>query len=156
MTLRMVKCPTCGSKYLASQGCAHCSGQPQHSKRDNASNSNKGPIVAFFVVLAGLLIASEIVLANMGFTPSLLVVFGGVVVMWLWKIGYWLEDGESIIGHLAFQAVANEVLGFFLSPSKIIWFWKTERPYFRACTIATWLAAFIFGLIHIGQMTGKA
>ena len=94
---------------------------------------------------------SEIGVAESGFTRALMVVFGGVVVMWLWKIGYWFEDGESILGHFAFQSVANEFIGFFLSPSKIIWFWTTERPYFRACTIATWLALTIFWLLHFSN-----
>ncbi len=154
MSLRMVKCPTCGSQYLASQGCTNCSSQPTHSKRkktSSSSNSKWGPIAVFIIVLAGFVIASEIVLAESGFTRALMVVFGGVVVMWLWKIGYWFEDGESILGHFAFQSVANEFIGFFLSPSKIIWFWTTERPYFRACTIATWLALTIFWLLHFSN-----
>ena len=156
----MVKCPSCGKQYMASQGCSNCASQPKTTRRPKKSGSESstkvGPIITFVAVFIGLVITAETVLSNNGFLPAIFVLVGGVMVMWVWKVGYWFDDGESIFAHLAFQSLANEFLGFFLSPSKIIWFWTTERPYFRACTIATWLAFLIFWLMHFSMASGNS
>ena len=112
-----------------------------------------GPIFTFFFVFVGLILGSEILLHEQSFTASVFFLAGALAVMTLWKVGYWYEDGESITSHFMLMAICREFFGFFLSPKKIIWFWTIDRPYFRACTIATWLAVALFWWRHYGEVS---
>ena len=150
MVVRVVYCQRCGGKIMAGSTCSRCAndvktgeiGKSRLSK--NKPPPAKGPIIAFAFVSIGLYLWAEFLLTTKGPTLGLFPPIGAVIIMSLWKIGYWHEDGESVFGYFAARWFLMETLGFFLSPSKIVWFWTTERPYFRACTIASWLALIIF------------
>ena len=156
MVVRVVFCPRCGGKMMVGSSCSQCAedaktGKVRKSRSSHSdSPSAKGPIITFLLVLVGLYVWAEVLLATKGPTPPLFLLVGAMLIMCLWKVGYWYEDGESVFNHLMLRAIFTETLGFFLSPSKIIWFWTTERPYFRACTIASWLSLIVFYVIHFG------
>lgn len=161
MVVRVVYCPRCGGKMMAGSACTQCASDTKSGRvrRLRSSNNNspsaKGPIIAFLLVLIGLYVWAEILLSTKGTTPAIFLLVGAMFILWVWKLGYWFEDGESIFYHLALGSICNELLGFFLSPSKIIWFWTTERPYFRACTIAVWLVMFFYWTIHFDLYFAK-
>ena len=156
MVVRVVFCPKCGGKMMVGSTCSQCAAVAKTGKvrksrlSHNAPPSAKGPIITFLLVLIGLCVWAEVLLATKGLTPPLFLLVGAMMIMCLWKVGYWYEDGESVFNHLMLRAIFTETLGFFLSPSKIVWFWTTERPYFRAYTIASWLSLIIFYAIHYG------
>lgn len=141
---------------MVGNSCSQCAedaktGKVRKSRSSHSdSPSAKGPIITLLLVLVGLYVWAEVLLATKGPTAPLFLLVGAMMIMCLWKVGYWYEDGESVFNHLVLRAIFTETLGFFLSPSKIVWFWKTERPYFRACTIASSLSLIVFYAIHYG------
>lgn len=147
MVVKATKCPRCGKVMLIGHGCSHCAGGGGPRNRSGAGPV--GPIITFILVFAGLYGGAEALLADKGPLAPLLLVVGCGIVMRIWQIGYWHDDGQPILQYLGAQSLLGDLLGTLATPGRLIWFWTTDRPYFRACFSAVVGAGMLFMVIHV-------